>query len=118
MSAFIVSNSTIHRALCGMTYAKLTDAYDPALGQRLYALNAEAIQQRYGDEQRVNFAPERGEVSKISAVKALHCLRYQCSEGNVPSKKLYKMISRAIEILSEDIVCNLPEWNTAPWDGE
>ena len=120
MSAFIVSNATIHRAVWGMKYAKLTGAYDKELGQKLYALNAEAVQQRYGDDfaERVNFTPEPGVVSKISAVKALHCLRYQCSEGNVPSKKLFKMLSRAIEILSEDIVCNLPEWNSVPWDGE
>lgn len=118
MSAFIVSNSTIHRCVHGMVYAKLSFGYTQALGQKLFELNAKAVAQRYGEEPAsVWFEEETSAVSKISAVKALHCLRYQCSEGGIPTDPLFKKISRAIEILSEDIVCNLPEWNEVPWDG-
>lgn len=118
MSAFIVNNTTIHRCLWGLCYANLSLDYNPSLGQKLYDLNAEAVAQRYDESpERVKFLGEETPVSKMSAVKALHCLRYQCSEGDVPKKPLFKKISRAIEILSEDIVCNLPEWNNVPWDG-
>lgn len=118
MSAFIVNNTTIHRCLCGLYFANLSFEYNISLGQKLYELNAKAVAQRYEETpERVKFTREESPVSKISAVKALHCLRYQCSEGDVPKDPLFKKISRAIEILSEDIVCNLPEWNNEPWDG-
>lgn len=119
MSAFVVNNMTIHRCLEGLVFAKLAFGYSPTLGQKLLDLNARAVNERYEENEEapkfkiVHDVP----VSKISAVKALHCLRYQCSEGDVPKDPLFKKISRAIEILSEDIVCNLPEWNEEPWDG-
>jgi len=118
MSAFIVNNTTIHRCLWGLYYAKLSFDYDPEIGNKLYDLNAKAVAQRYDEKpDSFKFKKEETPVNKISAVKALHCLRYQCSEGDVPKDPLFKKISRAIEILSEDIVCNLPEWNEEPWDG-
>ncbi len=118
MSAFIVNNTTIHRCLYGLYWAKLAFGYSPSIGQKLYELNAKAVAHRYDEPaERVKFTSEEGVPTKISAVKALHCLRYQCSEGDIPKDPLFKKISRAIEILSEDIVCNLPEWNKEPWDG-
>jgi hypothetical protein len=118
MSAFIVNNNTIHRCLMGLCYAKLSFEYNKELGQKLLELNARAVAQRYEEpEEKVVFKGSKFPVSPIGAVKALHCLRYQCSEGDVPQDPLFKKISRAIEILSEDIVCNLPQWNEEPWDG-
>lgn len=119
MSAFIVSNRTIHRCLEGLVYAKLSFGYSPSLGQKLLEMNARAVAQRYEENlEEVKFEIIHDDpTNKISAVKALHCLRYQCSGGDVPKDPLFKKISRAIEILSEDIVCNLPEWNNEPWDG-
>lgn len=119
MSAFIVSNRTIHRCLEGLVYAKLAIGYSPSVGQKLFEMNARAVSQRYGEKpEDVKFQIVHDDpTSKMSAVKALHCLRYQCSEGDVPKDPLFKKISRAIEILSEDIVCNMPEWNNVPWDG-
>jgi hypothetical protein len=118
MSAFIVSNKTIHRCVMGMCYAKLAFDYSEKLGQKMLELNAKAVASRYEEPvEDVLFVGSDHIPSKISAVKALHCLRYQCSEGDVPKDPLFKKISRAIEILSEDIVCNLPQWNEEPWDG-
>ena len=118
MSAFVVNNMTIHRCLYGLVYAKLARGYSPSLGQKLLDLNVRAVNARYNEKDVAPKFEDMGEmdVSKISAVKALHCLRYQCSEGDVPKDPLFKKISRAIEILSEDIVCNLPEWSKVPWD--
>ena len=118
MSAFIVSNNTIHRCVHGLVYAKLAFAYNQPVGQKLFEMNAKAVAQRYKEElQSVWFEESDKPVSKMSAVKALHCLRYQCSDGDIPQTALFQKLSRAIEILSEDIVCNLPEWNKEPWDG-
>jgi hypothetical protein len=118
MSAFVVNNMTIHRCLYGLVYAKLARGYSPSLGQKLLDLNVRAVNARYNEKDVAPKFEDMGEmdVSKMSAVKALHCLRYQCSEGDVPKDPLFKKISRAIEILSEDIVCNLPEWSKVPWD--
>lgn len=117
MSAFVVSNQTIHRCVHALVYAKLAFEYNQPIGQKLFEMNAKAVAQRYHEEpQSVWFEEVNEPVSKMSAVKALHCLRYQCSEGDIPQSYLFQKLSRAIEILSEDIVCNLPEWNEVPWD--
>jgi hypothetical protein len=46
----------------------------------------------------------------------MHCLRYQCSEGDVPKKSLYRWLSRAIHHYESKIVSELQEYEDAKWD--
>lgn len=106
------------------------------IGRRLFTLNIEAVMQRYPDTQDNpdNLPGEHGAMSiattyrapqhspatlarrdLVDGVKALQCLSYQCSEGNVPSTELYREIQAAIGEVCEAIVSSLPEYETAAW---
>ncbi|MFL5241255.1 MAG: hypothetical protein ACJ8FY_04040 [Gemmataceae bacterium] len=85
MSAFIVSERTMHRAVSALMPQDAPCAACDEMGQQLYRLNAVAIAQRYG--QRADIPDYRYVVvfpPLIQQLKSLNCLIYQCSEGNVP----------------------------------
>jgi hypothetical protein len=44
---------------------------------------------------------------------ALECLRYQCSEGDVPQTTLYGEIERAVNHLRGQILRTIPEYKSA-----
>ena len=105
------------------------------IGRRLFTLNIEAVYQRYPDTQDTGELP--GEDDSLSMprtfrapkpatvqapmgqlagdLKALGCLRYQCSEGDVPNAPLFVALAEAIGVLSYDIVSRMPEYERAPW---
>lgn len=113
------------------------------IGRRLFTLNIEAVQQRYPDTlDNPNSLPgscdEDGNSTVLSdaatyafarkdwrsgtsrkalcdSYKALTCLRYQCSEGNVPERPEYVALSEAIGELASAIVESLPEYEAAAW---
>lgn len=112
------------------------------IGRRLFTLNIEAVQQRYPDTidrpqdmpgpcnsdgeataHRIArdflYRPTARRVSTdemVASLKALHCLRYQCSEGNVPETPLYQEITRAIGRIADAIVSEMPAYEAAAWD--
>jgi hypothetical protein len=47
--------------------------------------------------------------------KAIHCLLYQCSEGKVPTSRLYDELNHAAGELAQRIVQDLPEYDKASW---
>lgn len=54
-------------------------------------------------------------------IKAIHCLGYQCCEGDVPQRDLYKALDLVGKEISDLIVKALPEYGDEPWnlpDGE
>ena len=51
----------------------------------------------------------------IQAHKSAACLSYQCSEGDIPERPLYKALKKFIRALERDLVTNTPEWETATW---
>ena len=134
MSAFVVSNTTMGRVVnrlfaashdqrCTWSkppaelWAKTVEAL-PELGQLLYSLNARAVSERYGEPaQEVQYVHHWTiNSSPVQDLKSLHCLIYQCSEGNVPDTDLYKALVQYSHKLAEDIVRQLPEYNKAVWD--
>lgn len=156
MSAFVVDDAcmtNVVRAICyASKWSALTEMFDgqptrhadsaTKIGRRLFALNIEAVMQRYPDcraqpndlpgpcddkgnsiahEIAAAFtcevpAAESVTVDELCAcVKSMHCLQYQCSEGNVPETRLYKALNRAIGRVCEHIVSNLPAYERAPW---
>lgn len=107
------------------------------IGQRLFKMNIDAVRQRYPDTvanpedmpgtygcaklaKTYKFTGRAG--SRLSLKewvechKALHCLQYQCSEGNVPQTAQFKELHAAIGSLADHIVSLLPEYETAGWD--
>ena len=149
MSAYIVSNDTINSIL---TFAELKAKQDTSrnayaaraffqatvgaeqpsrttlagLGSAIYALNVEAVSQRYPGES-VETLPGPVEVgytyaskwsmcpSPVGAYKALSNLLYQCSEGTVPNEPLYKALEELKHHIADAIVCALPEYERLPW---
>jgi hypothetical protein len=122
MSAFIVSNRTMSRAIVALRYAGVADRFgcasDNRLGDLLFDLNARAVADRYGDGgEAVEYRPEPGlAVDKADALKGLVCLLYQCAEGRIPETAPYRLLEEAERLLSGAIVAELPEYRAAPWD--
>lgn len=152
MSAFVVDPDTMNRcvrAICAKgQYGQIIDTFaglgtsDPKnrteIGRRLFALNVEAVMQRYDDTQD-NPADMPGPIEPIPAaqlpkryvyrggavppnaremaglVKALRCLRYQCSGGDVGETPLFAELANAIGAVCEHIVASMPEYERAAW---
>ncbi len=105
MSAFIVSKPTMDQAVMAIRASSVTPIDLTALGRKLYAMNLAAVLYRYDDCTRDNL-PGPCDISDIfeqyeftdtdeepdwevdpgvDPLKlALRCLRYQCSEGDIP----------------------------------
>ena len=86
-------------------------------------LNIQALQERYGDSkemykdskyiEKINVVLD---MDKIQLVKALQCLHYQCSEGNVPETKGYKELENVIREVVMSIIYSMPEYDEAEWE--
>lgn len=86
------------------------------LGKSMLTMNREALTARYGDEIEpfaYAFEPTRTDV--FQALKSLDCFLYQCSEGDVPSKDLYKACEAFADGLRRMIVNDLPGYEKATW---
>ena len=155
MSAFVIDSATMGRVLRGLFarnrwgqfVAQFDGEYtapgdsrsaDPTtVGRKLFAMNIEAVMQRYPDcrgnprdlpgprcahalaneYQAPTFAVGATHAlrSLVHFYKAIQCLLYQCSEGNVPESPLYQELQRAAAELAGGIVRELPEYETAAW---
>jgi hypothetical protein len=165
MSAFVVGTETMDRVvavICGQsrwgyvlrTFAGTAIPNNPEamteIGRKLYAMNVEAVSQRYPDCEarhdgafpgpkgarklptKYKFAGESplsgrgcggesvGGMDWIRHYKAMTCLQYQCSEGNIaevePYASLYAELSTACGRIAEHILARTPEYDAAPWD--
>ena len=140
MSAFMVNDETINRVMAYLvnanerrdwlaTYFLKEHGYpldtfeqQQHLAIRLFALNKRGVECRYGNGEAKKFRPLDYQYRRtippgaVQAFKSLSCLLYQCSEGNVPETKLYKLLDRIKGYIAEDIVHNLKEYDLAKWD--
>jgi hypothetical protein len=108
------------------------------IGRKLFELNIEAVRQRYGraddmvpdgwqieDYQYNEPPPVPGCPSEIDSLKAMHCLIYQCSEGDVPERPLYQTLVETSQMLEQRIrdkhmagpgaIEDLPAYQRAEW---
>ena len=129
MSAFFVSQECMQRVIAGVSYLSDDGDYHiqgfgavngPAtlgrLGTALFEMNDEALFARYNFEpinEAFEYKPTK--VSLCSSLKAMECLRYQCSEGSIPQSELYQGLGKAIGDLASVIVNELPEYKKAEW---
>ena len=130
MSAFVVSSQTMHNAVAGIYDRDGGLAAATVLGRKLFAMNYEAVMQRYPDctpdnmhgpcdqsdiGQDYRYNPTFASACKVVQYKAASCLSYQCAEGDVPDSDQYKDLDRAINAMAHDIVSSLPAYRKAKW---
>lgn len=137
MSAYIVSHETINRIVSflysntGISAFSRNETIAKAgfpiaeqegcskLGKAMLKLNVAAVDQRYNEKNRkeviVNYQFNKVATSRIQALKSLQCLLYQCSEGNVPKRKQYKMLKAIEKNIMHEIIDSLPEYQKAEW---
>lgn len=106
------------------------------IGRRLLSLNIEAVMQRYPDTQdnpaalpgdtdalwqRDHYKAAAGRAGKldtatlIDGVKALQCLAYQCSEGDVTETPLFRELTAAAGTVALEVVRRQPAYSQAEW---
>lgn len=126
MSSFLVSDSCINKIVSYLNRRAdrfqwafrsngidLSNSDDLAkLAGQLYQLNCDALDARYGQgtaardtegrpaEFPFQFTPTTG----VAALKAIQCWSYQCSEGDVDQRPLFKTMQTVRLALAEDIV--------------
>lgn len=135
MSAFIVSNECMQKVMHYLTkcrsFGVSSDPFfvfvgDPRVDRKaeiecanaLFAMNAEAVNDRYAHhapESAPTYAPGGLPVSKMASYKAIRSLLYQCSEGDVPEKALFKALERAAADLADSIIHDSAEYRAAAW---
>lgn len=138
MSSFIVSQRCMNNIINGLFWThSFKNAYGSlykeqnlieskdfeAFANKLWKLNQAAVTQRYSKSDNSEYAKidefvwdNDSTPSKLQFLKSLDCLHYQCSEGTVPKRKLYKWLERVIRCLSNHIISSMPEYNKAEWD--
>jgi hypothetical protein len=120
-------------------HGKLAKGVMDEIGRRLFTLNIEAIYQCYPDTQdnpdsMPGCCDEDGKSTALTdaasftvkssaslfdlvhGLKALQCLRYQCSEGDIPERPLFKELEAALAAVACAIVERMPIYEQAPWD--
>src|SRR5215831_5313351 len=89
------------------------------IGRKLFLMNRRALHAGYvcsGDNPLPQFVFERwADATPVEQFKAIHCLLYQCSEGNVPNSPLYDALNHAARELAQWIVQDLPDYDKASW---
>lgn len=129
MSAYVVDERTMHRAVRGIfaTMRVFADSNDgTAIGRLLFAMNADAVSQRYPDKPempaygrqlaRVYQYDEPTFTPVLVLFKSMVCLDYQCSEGNVPDSALFREFDRATDKLARKIIVDSPSYQKLPWE--
>ena len=117
MSAFFVLEGVIDDVVCLLMPSAMDgDEMANQLGRKLWLMNAEAVQQRYGfDPDGVGAGElatmraaidsytyvEPKSVDEMQRYKSLRCFTYQCCEGNVPEQDLYKRCDKLEDQLDD-----------------
>ena len=94
------------------------------LGEAMFQLNVDAVNARYGEGEAAKFRPLNYQylpsfafVSRVGVYKALTCWLYQCSEGDVPQRPLFRFFDEQVRpALADTIISDLPEYERADWD--
>jgi hypothetical protein len=137
MSAFLVEDETINRVVEWLSWevtksprlklsvertlgsATRSASWEQELGHAMFQLNIDAVNDRYGDGEAATFRdfnysyrPAHG--TEIQVLKSPRCWLYQCREGEVVKKSLYRFFDTVVEnYLMSKIICALPEYEQA-----
>jgi hypothetical protein len=138
MSAFLVSMRTINQIVATLSSLLRSHEYthaatmfaasgidttqahwEEALANAMFALNQEALYQRYGDPAEEQFVYKRVPAlpNLYQVLKSINCWLYQCTEGNVPESKLYQFFKTFVRVwLMEIIIHQSSAYDEAQWD--
>ena len=93
------------------------------LGEAMFALNCNSIEQRYGKGQAKEFReldyaykpkpPHR----KMQVLKSLRCFIYQCSEGDIneETNELYRVLYRLSLEIALHLITRTAQYESAVW---
>jgi hypothetical protein len=137
MSAYVVDEKTINKVITFLDNDQEMRSYlhhqlnldldtrDKAqdFGNKLMALNIQAVNERYDEHEPVvskilraiGYQFHYELTDRIGAYKALRCLIYQCSEGDVPKTELYHSLEKISDYMAHSIVSSLKVYEERPW---
>jgi hypothetical protein len=122
MSAFIVSDTTIHHAAYVLAERNTACEDLDRIGQEMLKLNIRAVNYRYPKQQHdvtqaehYRYSP-RG-MNRFQQLKSLQCWIYQCAESDeLMAHPLWQQARNVERQLMFEIISELPEYNAAKWD--
>lgn len=132
MSAYVVADDCINSIVTWLTHPHHTwertqveealneqgtigETFEERLGNAMFELNCNAVDQRYGDNQAQEFRSldykyqPNYHVSGYGAYDRLGEWRYQCTEGNVPDGPLYKALDNVYNHMAHTFFRDLRE---------
>lgn len=89
------------------------------LANDLAAMNDRAICARYkeaGESGPWTIYKQEAAPVRLVALKMMHCLRYQCAEGEVPNEPLFASLNETCLLLAQQIVVDSADYDkSAGW---
>ena len=137
MSSWIVKPITINRIVSFLSwndggilgvrfkqmFGELNAKECEKLGQQMIKLNCRAVSKCYNqpiNKEKIKeyaFSDVWGTTAKKEQVlKTLDCFLYQCNEGNISKTKIYKNLEKARQLLADEIISKIPEYDKAAWE--
>lgn len=90
------------------------------LGKAFKLMNLQAVDERYNESndliQVVKYNFKFKSISIFQALKSMHCLSYQASEGDIPNQEIYKFLDKIIRATESHIIDELPQYKESKWD--
>ncbi len=125
MSSFIVHHDTINSIINYLSqnfefFDNLTLRHAEnldVLGQRLFQLNADAVADRYTtspEEITFHWVPMT-KVPPTHVYQNLSCFLYQCSEGDIPERSLFKELHGLHDALAHYVAAEHPDVKKVEW---
>lgn len=142
MSAFVVTDQTINKVvsqiyslangpdssiawketkLYKMGFDVFSSVSCAELADKMFALNVEAVNARYGKGgaekfRQLDFKYRFTPATLINTIKALESWKYQCTEGSVPKLALYEAMAEVRCLLCIEYAHRRKEYEAATWD--
>lgn len=127
MSAFLVDKQTIDNMVHFMTKSRKAPSHSwlaykfgvanpTTLGQILWNMNQDAVNQRYRENNKApeyEFSPNYY-LKPITTYKSFNCFLYQCSEGDVYESDEFKTVEKIRNVLADSIIESIPGYDEAP----
>jgi hypothetical protein len=96
----------------------------PGLAKDMMQMNLDAFVARY-EGRHMEYVPnvENADMeshpvelfSRVQFFKTLQCYLYQCNEGDIDERPLFKVLYALLEFLSTTVSTNSPEYEAAQW---
>ena len=111
------NKSSVYRKLNDLGFALNEEIDFEILGKAMQKMNYEAVNYRYDKKNKPDgwFTFQNEQTKDVQVLKSLQCFLYQCTEGNIPKKKLYKCLKLIEDLLKNDIIEKNTDYNLMEW---